>query len=189
MSNNNPCLYPRTLSGLKEKYGDRCQLSGSYRVKAILDVENECCSDLPVLLTSVIYENGKEVFSAQCACGKIATRGCRTIEEAKELFHYDCISASVTEKENCYEFLRIQEIMEAYWLAEPEEEYVKVDMYFRKNNGEEQGKTIIWTSDEYRKKHMNDHLRLLRAIDILNDMEEEHEEQSPSIFGYTGSKS
>ena len=166
MSNNKPCLYPRTLSELKEKYGDRCQISGSYRVKAILDVKNECCPDLPVLLTSVSYENGKEVFSAQCACGKIATRGCSSPEEAKELFHHACVSASKEEKKNSDFFLRLHEGLHDYFLTEPDEVYVRVDVYFLKADGQEQGKRYEWRSPKY-SQELPGQRSLVRARDIL----------------------
>lgn len=39
---------------------------------------------------------------------------------------------------------RILEILHDYWFDEPEEEYAEVAMYFRKSNGEEQKKLIIW---------------------------------------------
>ena len=46
---------------------------------------------------------------------------------------------------NTWQYKRIIEILEEYWLREPEEDYVRVDMYFRKGN-EEQAKCIQWTN-------------------------------------------
>ena len=41
-------------------------------------------------------------------------------------------------------YRRILEILDEYWLTEPDEEYVRVEMYFRHSNGEEQTKCIAW---------------------------------------------
>lgn len=48
------------------------------------------------------------------------------------------------EKKRTWQYKRILEILDDYWLTEPDEEYVSVNMYFRKANGEEQCKTIVW---------------------------------------------
>lgn len=45
---------------------------------------------------------------------------------------------------NEYEYNRILEILEDYWLTEKDEEVVKVDMYFKNKDGREQWKTIRW---------------------------------------------
>lgn len=43
-----------------------------------------------------------------------------------------------------YEYKRIQEILEDYWLSEPEELKVRVRLDFIKSNGETQSKCIVW---------------------------------------------
>lgn len=50
---------------------------------------------------------------------------------------------------NAYEYMRIKEILDAYWMEEPEELLVRVDMYFQKYNGETQEKSIIWINPNY----------------------------------------
>lgn len=44
----------------------------------------------------------------------------------------------------CRKLQRILEILHDYWLDEPDEEYAEITMFFRKSNGEEQEKVIIW---------------------------------------------
>ena len=51
--------------------------------------------------------------------------------------------------ENQYEHIRIKEILDAYWLEEPDELLVHVKMYFQKANGETQEKTISWINPNY----------------------------------------
>ena len=43
-----------------------------------------------------------------------------------------------------YEYKRILEILEDYWLTEKDEDYVEVTLYFRHKNGDEQEKCIRW---------------------------------------------
>ena len=50
---------------------------------------------------------------------------------------------------NSYRFQRIMEILEDYWLTEPDELYVKVDMTFVKADGQHQRKTINWFNPNY----------------------------------------
>lgn len=45
-----------------------------------------------------------------------------------------------------FEYHRILEILEDYWLSQPNEEKVEVTLYFKHKNGEEQRKTIKWTN-------------------------------------------
>lgn len=45
-----------------------------------------------------------------------------------------------------FEYHRILEILEDYWLSQPNEETVEVTLYFKHKNGEEQRKTIKWTN-------------------------------------------
>ena len=44
----------------------------------------------------------------------------------------------------CYEYKRILDILNDYWLTEPNEDVVEVDMRFLHSNGESQAKSIIW---------------------------------------------
>ena len=44
---------------------------------------------------------------------------------------------------------RILEILDAYWLSEPDEQHVEVEMEFYKSNGESQFKTIRWDNPKY----------------------------------------
>ncbi len=62
----------------------------------------------------------------------------------------ESMKSAVTESEskrvwkNETAYRRILEILEDYWVTEPNEEYVVVHMYFKKSNGEEQTKKIVW---------------------------------------------
>lgn len=46
--------------------------------------------------------------------------------------------------ENTGHYQRILQILEDYWLTEPEEAYVAVDMEFLKSDGQYQQKHIVW---------------------------------------------
>lgn len=46
--------------------------------------------------------------------------------------------------ENSGHYQRILQILEDYWLTEPEEAYVCVDMEFLKGDGQYQHKHIVW---------------------------------------------
>lgn len=48
------------------------------------------------------------------------------------------------------QYIRILEILDDYWLSEPDEEMVEVKMYFRKADGQEQAKRIVWRNREER---------------------------------------
>ena len=43
-----------------------------------------------------------------------------------------------------YEYQRVVQVLHDYWLTEPEEARVEVEMRFWKNNGETQEKRIVW---------------------------------------------
>lgn len=73
----------------------------------------------------------------------------------------------MNDRRHSYEYQRILDILEDYWLSEPDEEKVMVWMYFRKSDGQEQAKRIVWTSDEYKEKYKNDPLPLISAKDLL----------------------
>lgn len=68
---------------------------------------------------------------------------------------------------NEYEYQRILEILEAYWLEEPEEMEVVVDMHFLKSNGETQDKHIVWRNPKYPKAPDESKPMWLTAMDIL----------------------
>lgn len=43
-------------------------------------------------------------------------------------------------------YIRILEILDDYWGSEPDEAWVRIDMKFLKDNGEQQEKRIIWAN-------------------------------------------
>lgn len=43
-----------------------------------------------------------------------------------------------------WQYKRILEVLNDYWLTCPDEEFVEVKMYFRNERGEEQTKDIVW---------------------------------------------
>ena len=45
---------------------------------------------------------------------------------------------------DCHEYKRVLQILSDYWGTEPDEAYVRIDMWFAHKNGEVQGKNIIW---------------------------------------------
>lgn len=44
----------------------------------------------------------------------------------------------------CSKFQRLMEILDDYWLSEPDEAYVSIDMEFLKSDGQYQQKRIVW---------------------------------------------
>lgn len=44
----------------------------------------------------------------------------------------------------CSQFQRLMEILDDYWLSEPDEAYVSIDMEFMKSDGQYQQKRIVW---------------------------------------------
>lgn len=44
------------------------------------------------------------------------------------------------------------DILDVYWLSEPEEMIVEIDLHFVKANGEEQFKNLVWTNSKYEDK-------------------------------------
>ena len=44
----------------------------------------------------------------------------------------------------CSQFQRLMEILDDYWLSEPDEAYVSIDMEFLKSDGQYQQKRIVW---------------------------------------------
>lgn len=50
---------------------------------------------------------------------------------------------------NSIQYQRILEILEDYWLNEPNELKVSVTMDFLKTTGEEQHKRIVWINPDY----------------------------------------
>lgn len=59
--------------------------------------------------------------------------------------------ASVRHWKNEYTYQRILEILEDYWITEPEEKEVVVDMHFLNANGETQDKHLVWRNPKYMK--------------------------------------
>ena len=52
-------------------------------------------------------------------------------------------------KRKPYEYQRILEILDDYWLSEPDEYEVIVEMKFLKSDGQHQEKCIIWRNENY----------------------------------------
>lgn len=174
------------ITELQAKNGTKIRIGRHYKLREIVFMPNGCCPDLPVFLTTNNTREGKTNYSCQCACNGWCTTGCTTAEDAIDRYWKMVVSKSIREKKNSYEYQKLMDILEDYWLTEPEEEFVRIEAYFRKSNGEEQGKVIEWGSEEYFKKTPKEHHRLLRAKDILKMKEEHHEGQQPAIFGYPG---
>lgn len=72
-----------------------------------------------------------------------------------------------------YEYQRIMEILDDYWLTCPDELYVRVDFQFINLRGETQIKHIIWQNPDYvvlpseeDKKEARDYLELISMADI-----------------------
>ncbi len=66
-----------------------------------------------------------------------------------------------------WQYRRILECLDAYWLSCPDEAYVQIGMYFRKANGEEQIKNIVWKNPDYVNKNADP----MSAIRKLSDVE------------------
>ena len=64
----------------------------------------------------------------------------------------------------CYEFRRLMEILNDYWLTVPDEKFVKVELTFEKANGEKQHKVITWINPKYR--NQDPELKLVSLADI-----------------------
>lgn len=196
---------PTTYAALKQQFGDRVRVRPPFHVERVVWMHNGCCRDLPVLLTSNILQDGKINYSAQCGCDGWATTGFsdpkgaiykyRTMnvsdsikrklhsdeyqkiltglnqlwllddnvasvqiemyfrkadgqEQGKVITWRNMFQESLRDKKQSYEYNRVLEILEDYWLVEPEEEYVGIDMVFRKVNGQEQNLFIEWSDDE-----------------------------------------
>ena len=65
-----------------------------------------------------------------------------------------------------YTYKRILGILNDYWIDEPEEAVVKIDMYFEHANGETQEKSLTWRNPELVKEQRNNatDFRPLRTI-------------------------
>lgn len=59
------------------------------------------------------------------------------------------MKSRISERKNSREYKRILEILYDYWLDEPEEDRVVVELHFYKGN-EEQHKRICWKNPEAR---------------------------------------
>ena len=49
------------------------------------------------------------------------------------------------DRKKTWQYQRILEVLNKYWINEPDEKKVIVDMSFEKENGETQHKRIVWT--------------------------------------------
>lgn len=175
------------VAELQAKNGTRIRVGRHYKLKEIVFMYNGCCPDLPVFLTTNKRPDGKTNYSCQCACNGWCTTGCTTAEDAIDRYWKMNVSKSIREKKNSYEYQRLMDILEDYWLTEPEEDYVRIEAYFRKSDGSEQGKVITWGSPEHFKNTPRENHRLIRAKDVLRMKGEKHEEcEPPAIFGYPG---
>ena len=82
------------------------------------------------------------------------------------------MSINRTNWEQSWQYQRILEILEDYWVNCPDEAFVEVDMYFRKVNGEEQLKEITWQNPNFKRKESSLSDTLLCAADIISKPEE-----------------
>lgn len=73
--------------------------------------------------------------------------------------------------ENTGHYQRILQILEDYWLTEPEEAYVAVDMEFLKSDGQYQRKHIVWWNPDMDSKKTSAMLKQKHK-----DMQEAYEE-------------
>lgn len=71
---------------------------------------------------------------------------------------------------NTWQYNRIMELLEDYWLTEPEEDYVKIKMAFIKG-GEFQTKRITWRRNPPKGKLKIEPVNLSDALQIMNSIE------------------
>ncbi len=71
-----------------------------------------------------------------------------------------------------YEYKRILEILDDYWLTEPDEKSVEVRMHFEHSDGQQQDKFISW---ENPKRENDKDAGKLKAFDAKTMLEEGHE--------------
>lgn len=74
-------------------------------------------------------------------------------------------------------YQRIIEILDAYWLSEPDELKVRVNMDFIKANGETQRKSIVWINPNYKYTDPMDDF-----VVSLADMNEEYFKRKEQEF-------
>ena len=70
---------------------------------------------------------------------------------------------------NTWQYRRIMEILEDYWLTEPEEDFVQVDMDFIKGK-EFQSKRIIWYRDSIKMDYpdpVSNMADVLKAMEVI----------------------
>ena len=65
-----------------------------------------------------------------------------------------------------YEFLRIMEILNDYWLTEKDEKMVEVKMHFEKADGQFQDKLITWYNPNMKHEFELDIVNLADALDL-----------------------
>lgn len=76
---------------------------------------------------------------------------------------------------NSYHYQRILQLLDAYWLSEPDELYVEVEMTFLKANGEWQKKVITWFNPNYEvagEHHMPEPVDLEELAENVPDEED-----------------
>lgn len=56
------------------------------------------------------------------------------------------------DRKKTWQYKRILEVLNEYWINEPDEKKVIVDMSFEKENGETQHKHIVWTKELPKRK-------------------------------------
>ena len=72
----------------------------------------------------------------------------------------------MTDWRSSKEYRRIQEILEDYWVNEPNERQVTICMTFVKADGQTQSKRIVWNNPRFRKQET----RKLRTIKKLSEV-------------------
>ena len=72
-----------------------------------------------------------------------------------------------------YEYRRILEILDDYWLTEPDEKEVMVEMHFRKANGECQSKQISWFNPNMEDDNETE---IVNLADAFRELEQEESE-------------
>lgn len=105
---------------------------------------------------------------------KNACKEClNTFEEAWEKYDLYKSCSCKGEWGNTYEYRRILEVLDDYWLTEPDELEVTVIMEFLHANGETQSKCIGWRNPKYLNKLKESQGKTI--LEIVNDNKEKGE--------------
>lgn len=70
-----------------------------------------------------------------------------------------------------YDYQRVLEILEDYWVTEPTEEKVIVDMKFKRANGDTQQKTITWVNPEMQRSRGFEPLKTISFDKLMSESE------------------